>query len=122
MPKFITIAPDYSSYRSGIAVADGATVTDKNLGINCGNYKTANVQIVPGASANPSTEILFWSEGAGKFVSHNSASLTFTGKGNGVGYEVSVECNGRILFVKLTGTLTTGVDVYVSGYGLNHTE
>jgi len=121
MSGSITAAPDYGQHRKEVAVADSGSIDNKKRGINCGSYRVANIQVVPiTAAGNPDVEVLFWSEKAGKFIRAHTA-LTKTGVGAGVPYEFTVECNGRIMFVFVTGTLTGGVDVYVSGFEMDHT-
>lgn len=116
------IAPDYGKHRDNVSVADVlASLTTKNHGINMGGYRLANVQIVPkGGAGNPTVNVLFWSEGQGKFVPDHTA-LTFAALGAGLGWETTIEANGRIMMVALTGTLTGGIDVFVSGYDAQHT-
>lgn len=121
MSNSIQVAPNYGLHRENIAVVDAGNITNKKKGINCGAYRYANIQVVPLTGAgNPTVEVLFWSEKAGKFIKAHTA-LTKAGIGAGVPYEFTVECNGRIMFVFVTGTLTGGVNVYVSGYELDHT-
>lgn len=117
----IQAAPDYGLHRKKLVTADTGTITNKKRGINCGSYRFANIQVVPyTGTPNPTVEVLFWSEKASKFI-HANTALSKTGIGAGVPYEFTVECNGRLMFVFVTGTLTGGVDVYVSGYGMDHT-
>jgi len=121
MSNSIQVAPNYGLHRKGVAVVDSGNITDIRKGINCGAYRVANIQVVPlTAAGNPDVQILFWSEKASKFIRAHT-DITKTGVGAGVPYEFTIECNGRIIFVFVTGTLTGGVDVYVSGYELDHT-
>ncbi len=114
------IAPDYGHHRMAVATADVLANVKKAHGMNMGGYRLANVQIAPGASGNPTVDVYFWSEALSLFVQEHTP-LTFAAVGVGIGWEATIECNGRRIFVGLTGTLTSGVDVYISGYELDHT-
>ena len=115
------IAPDYGHHRKAVEVADVLANVVRAHGINMGGYRAANIQIAPVTGAgNPTVNVYFWSEGKGLFVQQHTP-LLFAAVGAGLGWEATVECNGRIMFVGLTGTLTGGVDVHVSGYELDHT-
>lgn len=122
MSNSAQVAPNYGLHRDNITVADVlATLTTKAHGINMGAYRLANIQIAPKTgSGNPTVDVLFWSEQLGKFIPQHTA-LTFAAAGAGVAWEATVESNGRIIMVALTGTLTGGIDVLVSGYELDHT-
>lgn len=114
------MAPDYALYRQGVAAADAGPYSVKEHGINMGDYRFANIQALPAVGANPTLRVLFWSDRLGQFIRSNP-DLTVTGAGAGIAYEYTVECRGRIMLVELTGTLTGGVDVLVSGYSIDHT-
>jgi len=110
-------APNYAPHRH-VTAADGASITDKKLGMNMADHEYALVQVVPSTSLDASIEFLFWCEGAGKFISLHTP-LTFAGKGTGVAFEVDLPtARGRVIFVKVTGTFGVGdfADVYVSGF------
>lgn len=107
------LAPGYALYREADA-SDPTTITDRSKGINMGDHRFANIQIVPSGGANPTVEVLWWSEEAGQFISEHTA-LSFPPKGVNTPWETSVECRGRIMLVKLT-TLSAGlVKVFVGG-------
>jgi hypothetical protein len=115
------MAPDYVLYRDAVAAADAGPYTVQEHGINMGDYRFANIQVIPGgAGDNPTLRVLFWSEEAGQFIRANP-DATVAGAGAGTPYEYTVECRGRIMFVELTGTLAVGTKVLVSGYSLDHT-
>jgi len=115
------VAPNYGHHRDNVSVADVLANVKREHGINMGAYRLANVQVVPKTGAgNPTVNVYFWSEAAQAFVRAFTA-LAFTAVGAGVAWETSINCNGRIMFVELTGILTGGVDVYVSGFEMDHT-
>ncbi len=119
MSKSIQIAPKYGLYRT-VKAADSGDVTDVNQGINTAHYRVANIQILPGVSDEPAVEVLFWSTEVNKFISGH-IPVAFAALAAGVAWEESIETNGRIIFIRVTGTLTTGnVKVLVSGYELDH--
>jgi hypothetical protein len=113
------MAPDYSLYREAVAAADSGPYSTKEHGINMGDYRFANIQVLPAGTATPTIRVMFWSDKLGQFIRANP-DLTVTGA-LGIPFEYTVECRGRIMFVELTGTLTGGVDVLVSGYSIDHT-
>jgi hypothetical protein len=119
-------APGYVGHRffradagPPLALTDPLSVTDRRRGINMGGYRAANIHVVPlSPGANPDVEVLFWSEAAGEFIPGNTP-IAKAGIGVGKPYEFRVDCNGRIMFVKITGGLadTEEVEVYVAGFG-----
>lgn len=118
----IQLAPEYGHHRQNITVADTPPEDVEAHGVNCADHRYALVQVIPkGAGGNPTATVYFWSETKGEFIAPHTA-LAYAGKGAGVPYEFDVDVKGRKMFIGLTGTLTGGIDVYVSGYGLNHTE
>jgi len=95
MSNSITAAPEYGQHRKNVTAVDSGDITDKRRGMNCGSYRVANVQIVPlTVAGNPTVEILFWSEKAGKFIRSHTA-LTRAGVGAGVSYERRSTCLHR---------------------------
>lgn len=118
-------APDYEPHRyfkaeTG-ALIDALPATDRRRGMNMGSYRFANVQVIPKqAGANPAVAVLYWSEAAGKFVQTLDAT-TKAGAGDGVSYEFTVECFGRIMFVAITGGMADAeeVEIYVSGFHID---
>ena len=116
------IAPEYSLHRT-VSAVDNLTstpVTDAHKGINMGGYGKAHIQVVPHTADNPTAEVFVWSEEAGKFISINPA-ISKTGLGNGVPYEFTFDCAGRIMYVALTANITNPAKVFVSGYEMQHT-
>ena len=117
------IAPDYGHHRVDVGLADTLPETERNHGMNMGAYRKANIQVVPGPTSNPTATVLFWSSAASAFVAEHTP-IVRTGMGVGVPYEFTVEPNGRIIFVALSGTVNSGanaVNVHISGYELDHT-
>lgn len=108
-------APDYLLHRD-VAAVDTANSDVKTDGMNMAGYRIANIQVVPKAGQNPTTEVMFWSDEADEFIPANTA-LSFTGLGNDKPYEVSVEANSRIIWVKITvGT----AKISISGWELEY--
>lgn len=108
-------APDYALHRSGVTAVDGASITDRRRGINMAGNAQAHIQVVPSGTANPSVEVLWWSEAAGKFIPEHTA-LAKAGPGSNKSYEFTVDAKGRIMFVAMK-TLTAGsVEIAVSGF------
>ena len=115
------VAPQYGHHRVNVAAADVIANVPRGRGINMGAYRLANIQVLQTTgSGNPTVNVFFWSEAADAWVRTHTA-LTLAALGAGVSWEATVECNGRIMFVALTGTLTGGVNVHVSGYDMDHT-
>jgi len=111
-------APDYALHRYVKDANDTPPETVKAHGINMHGFQSANIQVIPDANdPNPSIEVFFWSEKAAAFVSEHSA-LAFAGKGAGEPYEVTVECNGRVMFVSVIAGVAATQDcrIYVSGF------
>jgi hypothetical protein len=111
-------APDYALHRYVAEANDTLPETVRAHGMNMHGFQNAHVQVVPDTNnPDPSIKILFWSEAAGAFIDDHSA-LAFAGKGAGVPYEVTVACNGRVMFVAVVGGMSAGMDcrIYVSGF------
>ena len=108
-------APEYVLYRD-VNVVDSADSTVKAHGMNMAGFRFANIQVVPDAGQNPTTEVMFWSEEADKFIKEHVA-LIKTGIGSATPYEFSVDANGRIFWVKQT--VGTG-KIFVSGWEEEH--
>ena len=116
------LTPDYGHHRSEVETADSLPNTTRPHGINMGSYRVANVQVVPGPTSNPTATVLWWSEAAGAFIQEHTP-IVRAGVGAGVPYEFTVEPNGRIMYVALSGTINSGVNavnVYVSGFELSN--
>ncbi len=111
----IQAAPVYGTHRKDVTAADAGAPTDRNKGVNTGPWSKANIQVIPTGADDPVVQVLFWSEALGAFVPDHGAGYTFAAKGAGVAWETTVEANGRIIWVQLTGTVATGTSVYVSG-------
>ena len=113
-------APEYARHRDGATTADVIATVVKEHGMNMDGHEWANVQVVPGALMNPSVAVVWWSDAANGFVQEH-VPISKAGVGNGVPYEFSVRCLSRIMFVALVGgPYAAGVDVHVSGYGVEH--
>jgi hypothetical protein len=107
-------APNYFSYRV-VEEKDTLPIIDKNLGINSATYHKAHIQVVPDEDANPTVEVLFWSEALGAFVQEHT-KIEKAGVGAGVPFEFTIDCLGRIFFVAVT-TMTEGsTEILVSGF------
>jgi hypothetical protein len=119
MPKSIKRSPNYALYRDGVDATD-SDFTDVDLGINTSYFKTALVQVVPSGGADPTVEVMWWSEEAESFVKEHVA-LTKAGIGANTPFEFSVSCYSRIMFVAVT--ITAGsVKILVAGAEINHPE
>jgi len=110
-------APDYALHRD-VAAADGAgAITDGAQGINMSGYEYAHIQVLSAGGGNASVQVQWWSAEAGAFVQEHTP-IAKAGVGVNVPYEFTVECRGRVMFVKVT-TLAAGTcKVLVSGFGL----
>lgn len=114
-------APEYVTHREGVTAPDAAPslLTDQKQGINSAAYLSALVQVIPTGGANPSVQILTWSDAAGKFIVQNP-DLVRTGAGADVPYEFQFECRSRRFFVRVTAIAAGSCDVYVAGHELDH--
>lgn len=110
----IQLAPSYVKHREGVAALDAAAPTEKKQGINAARYKKAHVQVVPSGGANPTVEVLFWSDVAGKFIKGHTA-LTRAGIGADTPFEFTFDVEGRIFFVMVTALAAGAVTVAVAG-------
>lgn len=110
----ITLAPQYEHHREAVDTAD-TTITDSRRGVNCGGYSRLHVQIVPTDGANPTVEVLFWSDAAGQFISAHTP-LVFAGTGVDAPYEFSIDVEGRRIFVAVNTIGAGSVDIYVAGW------
>lgn len=108
-------APRYARHRSEVTAADGAAIANRMLGCNTENYTHTHIQVVPSGGANPTAEVLWWSEEAGQFVSEHTA-ISKAGTGADTPFEFTVASQGRILFVKLTSISAGSVEVMVAGF------
>jgi len=107
-------SPEYTFYREVTAV-DSLIETNKVVGINMDGYHSAHIQIKPAGGANPTTNVLWWCEGAGKFIQEHSA-ISKAGVGADTPYEFTVECKGRIMYVALNPMAAGSAKIYIAGY------
>lgn len=113
-------APEYALHRhfAGLlAGGDTGDIDNPDRGILMQDYDDAAVQVVPSAGANPAISVLFWGEGAGKFIAEHTA-LEFAAKGAGVAWETRVAAKGRRMFVYISSGVGVGEEchIYVSGF------
>ena len=111
------LAPDYALHRSAVTSADSLPETERGHGINMASHTTAHIQVVPSGGADPSVEVLWWSEVAQEFVQEH-ISIERVGVGVDRPYEFDVDSRGRIMFVAITTIAAGAVDVHVSGYNV----
>lgn len=108
--------PEYKQHRKAVATADGASVLEESKhAFNAKGFERLCVQVLPAGGANPSVEVMFWSDAAGKFISAHTA-LTFAGKGANTAYEITVDVYGRKTLVSVTAIAAGTVDVHVAGF------
>lgn len=93
-----------------------AALVEDRYCMNLAGYETAIVQVVPTGGANPSIEVLFWSEAAESFVSEVPA-LAVAGQGADKPYEVRVPALGRKMLVKVTAIAAGSVDIFIAAFG-----
>jgi hypothetical protein len=110
-------APNYAHHRSGVTGADNVALLGRTQGINCSNYESAHIQVVPSGGADPDVEVYWWSESGGVWVPEHTP-ITRSGVGADTSYEFTVECRGRIMLVAVTAIAAGACDVYVSGFEL----
>lgn len=110
-------APRYALYRDAISVADTITSITKKQCINMEGHDKALIQVIPGAAANPTVAVYWWSDEAGRILQDNPA-ITKAGVGAGVPYEFSVDCCGRQMFVAVTTIADDPCKIAVAGYGI----
>lgn len=110
-------------YRTGIAVADSTPPNNAKVGLNTADYKTLNVHVIPGATAAPVIDVYVWSDAAGLFIKRLPV-LNIAAQAVGVPYSFSIDCNGEILWLAVTGSGIDGsntVSLEVSTFGLDST-
>lgn len=110
----ISSAPEFNTHRSAVTAADSA-VEDPKRGVNCRGFDKMHVQVTPTGGANPSVEVLFWHDGAVKFISEYTP-VTKTGKGADTPYSFTVDVQGRRAFVAVTAIAAGSVDISVAGW------
>lgn len=106
--------PNFTEHRSVSGAIDSGDITTRGWGMVMSEFKTAVIRVVPGTTANITVEARFWSEDAGKFISANPA-LQQAGAGAGIPFDYTVEVNGKILFVYVTGTIGNGAKIQIAG-------
>jgi len=115
-------APKFTVHRKQLAAVDGAgAIADRRLGMNMAGFEYAVVRVVPswtGGSPSPNIEVLFWSEEAGAFI-QEATTISQAAPAAKTPYDLRVPVRGRIIFVKVTGTIVGAsgdrVDVLVAG-------
>jgi hypothetical protein len=79
-------------------------------------YEEAIIEVLPITSGgNPAVDIYWWSEAFDGWIQDHTA-VSFAAAGAGVEWTATVACKHRRMFVRLSGTLTGGVDVRVAGH------
>lgn len=106
-------SPIFTVHRTRTAV-DAGIITTRGWGMVMAEFKTAIIRVVPTPTANITVQAMFWSASSGRFIPANPA-LQQAGVGAGVPYDYTIEVNGRVLFVYITGTIGTGVTIQVAG-------
>lgn len=117
-------APKFTHHRLLEVNPDGAgAVTPASRGMNMAGFEVAHIQVIPSTGITPTAEVLFWSEAANKFVSEQTA-ISKAGPGAGIAFEFTVAVQGRVIFVKVTGTIGASkqVEVLVAGAELDHSR
>lgn len=111
-------APRYARHRSGVTAADAATITDRGVGCNCEGYSHVHIQVIPSSGANPTVEILWWSEAAGQFIEDHTL-VSKGAKGANTPFELTVECQNRIMVVRFDVLAAGTCEVMVAGFNAN---
>lgn len=107
-------APTYALHREAIEAPD-STLPDDVHALNLAGYELAHVQVIPSGGADPSIEVMFWSDGAGTFISA-APKLATAGQGVDTPYEVTVSVAGRRMFVAITDIAAGSCDIHVAGF------
>jgi hypothetical protein len=110
----IDSAPTYTLHRELVEAPDGA-VTLEMQGFNASGYEKVHVQVVAADGANPSVEVLVWSDTLGKFISVHTP-MAFAGKGVDSSYEFTIDALGRRMFVAVTAIAAGTASVYIAGW------
>lgn len=108
-------APRYARHRSGVTAADAAIIEDRTVGCNTEGYTHAHIQVIPTGGGNPTVEVLWWSEAAGRFI-EDHVLVSKAGKGANVPFEFTVDCQNRIMFVRFDVLAAGTCEVMVSGF------
>lgn len=119
MAASTTLAPQNKMYRAAVAAVD-TVFDDQKMGLNCGERSTLHVNVIPSGGANPTVEVLFWSDAAGRFIKAHTA-LTRAGIGADTPFAFSVDPQGRIVFIAVTVLAGGAVAIETSSYGMDTT-
>jgi len=113
-------APQYTHYRTVTGAVDTLPETTKAHGMNAAIFERANIQVVPSDGANPTVDVLWWSDEADAFIQEHT-NIQKAGIGADTPYEFTIESLGRIFFVAVTSGVAAGqtAKIFVSGYGLD---
>lgn len=114
-------SPQYGKHRTGVTAVDGlpATLTTKRLGMACEGYLAALIQVIPSGGANPTVEVLTWSDEAGHFVPQVAAAVV-AGPGANLPFEFEFFCRSRYFFVRFTVLAGGSCEVVATGSELDH--
>ncbi len=107
-------SPKFVRHRRAVAAVD-SVFTDSRRAANCKGFEQLRIQVVPSGGADPTVEVMFWSDGAGRFISAHTA-LTYAGKGADTPYEIVVPVYGQKVFVAFTTLAAGAADVWVAGF------
>jgi len=107
-------APLYTWHKS-VAAVETLPITDPLLGMNMTGYTHAHIQILPAGGANPTIQVLWWSEELAAFVREHTA-ISKTGVGANTAFEFTVECRDRIMLVAVTTLAAGTAKVLVAGH------
>jgi len=131
-------SPEYNLVRI-VTASDSATdYTKKSNGCNFGSYLKGCFQIIPintnapgevdgsvdlvaGATSNPTIVLRFWNDVLGRFVLHNP-TIAPAAMGAGIGFEMDFDAIGRIVMPEVTGGVSGGQGVLIFASGIGHNE
>lgn len=105
-----------SLHREGVTSADTIANVSVDAAMNMATYDEAIIEVrTKNALSQPTITIYWWSPSANVYIRDHTL-LTYTGPALNTPFTVTVPCKGRKMFVALSGTLTGGVDIRVTGY------
>ena len=107
-------SPKYSTHREAVTAVDASPSTKQAEGINYQGYDYALFQVIPTGGANPSIELMEWSDEANSFISANP-KFELTGLGIDTPYSFTSLALGRILWVRVSALLAGSVNIVYSG-------
>jgi len=108
-------APNYVVHRDAVDTVDTIANVDRRSGMNMSGYEKANIQVIPSStSAAPAVAVYWWSAFEEAWIQEHIA-IAKSSPGAGVGYEFTVECNHRIMFVAITAIVADNATVLVAG-------